>query len=166
MLCNNQRKDKLRNKWRIKGILAVKHIRPGPRTKPEHFSFLSLSLSLCALQCVCLSVRRFVCPPLCVCSPVGKLLSQGDTKVQRAWLPHYGIKAVSSANTRKSSRQMNSKAHTRMDVCVCAWVVCVFSHRCVLSIENLCDRQPGQAEEAAGATPSGNGQLTPGHRIN
>lgn len=62
MLCNNQRKDKLRNKWRIKGILAVKHIRPGPRTKPEHFSFLPLSLSLCS----CVSVFLFVPPPFTV----------------------------------------------------------------------------------------------------
>lgn len=123
MLCNNQRKDKLRNKWRIKGILAVKHIRPGPRTKPEHFSFLSLSLYLSVLCSVC--VCLFVCPSLCVCSPVGKLLSQGDTKVQRAWLPHYGIKAVSSANTHKSSRQMNSKAH--MYVCVCVGGMCAQS---------------------------------------
>lgn len=133
---------------------------PARATNKARALFFSLSLSISLCSAVCVSV----CPSLCVCSPVGKLLSQGDTKVQRAWLPHYGIKAVSSANTRKSSRQMNSKAHTCM--CVCAWVVCVFSHRCVLSIENLCDRQPGQAEEAAGATPSGNGQLTPGHRIN
>lgn len=112
---------------------------PARATNKARALFFSLYLSLFLCSAVCLSV----CLSLCVCSPVGKLLSQGNTKVQRAWLPHYGIKAVSSANTRKSSSQKNSKAHTCVCVCVYGSVgVCVFSHRCVLSIENLCDRQP------------------------
>lgn len=103
---------------------------PARATNKARALFFSLSLYLSVLCSVC--VCLFVCPSLCVCSLVGKLLSQGDTKVQRAWLPHYGIKAVSSANTRKSSRQMNSKAHTHVWMCVCVrgWYVCSVTDVC------------------------------------
>lgn len=134
---------------------------PARATNKARALFFSLYLSLFLCSAVCLSV----CPSLCVCSPVGKLLSQGDTKVQRAWLPHYGIKAVSSANTRKSSSQKNSKAHTC--VCVCVWECDV----CVFSVTDVCYRlktcvTDNPARQKEGATLSGNGQLTPGHRIN
>lgn len=84
----------------------------------------SPSLTFALLLCVC----RSVCPSAfyCLCSAVGKLLSQGDTKVQRAWLPHYGIKAVSSANTHEK----NSKAHMRVCVCVCGCYVCSVTDVC------------------------------------
>lgn len=93
---------------------------------------------LSALLCVCLSVRLSVCRSLCLCvsssvrfycrlcTQAGKLLSQGDTKVQRAWLPHYGIKAVSSANTTHSKK--NTHTHVR----VWAGAMCVQSQMCAI----------------------------------
>lgn len=130
MLCNNQRKDKLRNKWGIKGILAVKHIRPGPRTKPEHFSFLSLSISLCSAVCVS------VCPSVCL--SVSLCLFAGWQTVVPG---RYKGATSLVASLRNQSRELckytkeqqtdeQQSTHTCMDVCVRGWYVCSVTDVC------------------------------------
>lgn len=132
MLCNNQRKDKLRNKWRIKGILAVKHIRPGPRTKPEHFSFLSLSISLCSAVCVS------VCPSVCLSASLC-LFAGWQTVVPGRY------KGATSlvASLRNQSRELckytkeqqtdeQQSTHTYGCVCVCVGGMCVQSQMCAI----------------------------------
>lgn len=126
MLCNNQRKDKLRNKWRIKGILAVKHIRPGPRTKPEHFSFLSLSLSLCALQCVCLSV----CLSVSLC-----LFAGWQTVVPGRYKGATSLVASLRNQSRElckytKEQQTDEQQSTHACVCVRGWDVCSVTDVC------------------------------------
>lgn len=128
MLCNNQRKDKLRNKWRIKGILAVKHIRPGPRTKPEHFSFLSLSLSLCALQCVCLSV----CLSVSLC-----LFAGWQTVVPGRYKGATSLVASLRNQSRElckytKEQQTDEQQSTHMYASVCVGGMCVQSQMCAI----------------------------------
>lgn len=126
MLCNNQRKDKLRNKWRIKGILAVKHIRPGPRSQST-FLF-SLYPSLCALQCVCLSV----CLSVSLCLFAGwQTVVPGRYKGATSLVASLRNQSRELCKyTKEQQTDEQQTTHTCMDVCVRGWYVCSVTDVC------------------------------------
>lgn len=141
---DNKRKDQLRNKWRIKGIVAIKHIRPRPRTKLELFLFtqpvhLNLFLFILLYLCHCICLRLL---SSFVCSERFK----GATSLV--------------ASLRNQSRGLYKYTADHVWVRMCILCVCVWSQMCSIDwkfcVTDNCGRQM--------ASLNGIGQLTPGHQ--